>query len=141
MTLNFQSSNLGGGFGGIAHRQTSNSTRDYSNVVDRRTVRSSWDGQAAYGSINDHKRVITPFRAVNNSGDFLARENYVCGGFAPSNTNMPVGFGRMLDRARNNCDDTGVPGGSSNPKFVADSSDYIRYRRQRAVNQTYNNSK
>ena len=141
MTLIFNPSDLGGGFNGIAPRQTNNSIRDYSNIIDRRTVRSSWDGQAAYGTINSHSRIITPFRAVNNSGDFLARQNYTCGGFAPSTTNMPSGIGRMLDRARSNCDGTGVPGGSCNPKFVADSSDYTRYRRQRAVNQTYNLAK
>lgn len=137
----FQPSSLGGGISGIAPRQTNTSIRDSSNVNDRRTVRSSWDGQSASGTINNHARIITPFRAVNNSGDFLARENYSCGGFAPSTTNMPSGIGRMLDRARSNCDNTGVPGASCNPKFVADSSDYTRYRRQRAVNQTYNQVK
>jgi hypothetical protein len=133
---------LGGGVQGISTKQTTNSTRDSSNVMDRRTVRASWNTKHAYGTMmgdneTEYKRRITPFRAVTDAGDFLARVDYTCGGPAPSSTTRP-GVGRMINRAQSNCDDTGIPGASCNPKFVYDSSDYTRFRRQQAVNHTYN---
>lgn len=102
--------------------------------MQRRIVSRAWNVQHASGTINGYRRVITPFRAVTNTGDFLARQNYTCGGPNVSHTNSTS---RFFDRARSNCDGTGVPGSSCNPKFVADSSDYARYRRERAVNLTY----
>ena len=39
------------------------------------------------------------------------------------------------------CDATGVEGYSGNPKFVPDSSDYIRFKKQQAMNRNYNDSK
>jgi hypothetical protein len=38
----------------------------------------------------------------------------------------------------NLCDGTNVPASSCNVKFVADSSDYVTYKKQRAVNVNYN---
>ena len=40
-----------------------------------------------------------------------------------------------------NCDTTGIPASSCNPKFVPDSSDYVRYKKQRATNLNYNDTK
>ena len=39
-----------------------------------------------------------------------------------------------------NCDSTGVEGASCNPKFVPDSSDYISYKKRRAMNVNYNDN-
>lgn len=135
-------SNLGGGaFNGISPKQTINNFKGSQEVITRRILRSSWNGDGAAGVINGQNRIITPFRAVMNMGDFLGRRNYVCGG---SNQNAPLN----ASRARGNmggifsvCDGTGVPAGSGNPKFVADSSLYARYKRERAINQNYNDNK
>ena len=130
---------LGGGVPGQMPQQTVNSGRDSSDVRQRKIVRQAWNGQNASGTINDRKRIVTPFRAVNNSGDFLARQNYTCDVPGTSHTNMSGRFSGMFDRARSNCDDSGVPGASCNPRFVYDSSDYARYKRERATNLMYNN--
>ena len=44
----------------------------------RFTLRQAWNGQAASGVVNGNKVAITPFRAVNNAGDLLCRQNYSC---------------------------------------------------------------
>jgi len=83
--------------------------------------------------------VITPFRAVNNAGDFLARQNYKCGG-PTGMSKSSIGWagstiylGSKIDK----CDDSGVPGASGNVKYVYDSSNYITFRRQQAINRNY----
>jgi hypothetical protein len=38
----------------------------------------------------------------------------------------------------NNCDNTGVPAASCNVKWVADSSDYVRFKKLSAINKNYN---
>jgi hypothetical protein len=81
--------------------------------------------------------VITPFRAVNNSGDFLARQQYSCGGPNPTNADKP-GWKSRIRNMFSNCDGTGIPPSSTNVKFVADSSDYSKFKKQRAVNLNYN---
>jgi hypothetical protein len=131
-------SNLGGGpYNGYVPRQTisSQKTSDHSTV--RAILRNAWNGQNASGEYNGQKRIITPFRAVNNSGDFLGRVNYSCGGPNPTNIDKP-GRGRFIGALRQNCDNTGVPASSCNVKFVADSSDYVTFKRQQAMNRTYN---
>lgn len=130
---------LGGLFQGIAPKQTLTSQRDSETVMTRRVVRQSWNTAYATGTYNGYKRRIGPFRAVTGTGDFLSRENYSCNTVPPSTTTMPSGLGRMLDRARSVCDDTGVPGSSCNPRFVSDSSDYTRFRKHQAINRRYNN--
>ena len=134
------SSSLGGGIPGISRKQTLTSTRDSDLVMARRTVRQSWNTQNATGTVNGYKRVIGPFRAVTGNGDFLSRENYSCNTIPTSTTNR-VGLGRMLDRARSVCDGTEVPGTSCNPRFVADSSDYVTFKKNQAINRTYHNLK
>lgn len=89
------------------------------------------------------KRVITPFRAVNNAGDVLGREYtyYVCGG-TPQTSNGRSGL-RGLKNAfgtiHSVCDRTGVPAATCNGRYVYDGSDYVRYKKQLAVNNNYNN--
>jgi hypothetical protein len=80
---------------------------------------------------------VGPFRAVNNLGDFLGRVNYSCGGPNPQNAVKP-GYGRLIRTVPKQCDGTGIAPTTCNPKFVSDSSDYVRFRKLRAMNQTYN---
>lgn len=109
-------------------------------AMTRRVLRSAWNTQYATGVVNGQNRVITPFRAVNNLGDFLSRTNYVCGGPNQVNASKPGWKGR-IGSIISNCDTTGVEASSGNHRFVSDTSDYIRYKKQRAMNHNYNDSK
>jgi hypothetical protein len=121
---------------GINSSQPVNNNRSSEHAQTRHILRSSWNQQNASGVINGHKRVITPFRAVNNLGDFLNRQNYVCGGSNQVNASRP-GWKGHIGSIISSCDGTKVPGAVTNPKFVPDSSDYIKYRRQREFNVNY----
>jgi len=142
-TPTYKASDLGGGpFTGFSPIQSLNGHNTSDEVNSRRIVTRSWNGKGAVGVYNGYARVITPFRAVNNSGDFLARQYYVCGGPNPTNqTHNGYVIRKMGGRPNNSCDGTGVPAGSSNPKFVFDSSDYIRYKKLKTFNKSYNDLK
>ena len=133
-------STLGGGIQGIAPKQTITNYKGGDQVISRRIVVKSWNTPYATGAINGRNRVTTPFRAVNNSGDFLGRVQYSCGGPNPTNADKP-GWKSRIRSMFSNCDGSGVPASSCNVKFVADSSDYSRFKKNRAINQLYNVSK
>jgi len=133
------SSVLGGPYNGYSAKQTVTNYKDGENATARRVLRNGWNTQNAQESINDHKRVITPFRAVNNLGDYLARKDYVCGGPNQVNASKPGLKGR-IGSIISACDNSGVEGASCNPKFVSDSSDYVRFKKQMAMNRNYNDS-
>jgi hypothetical protein len=124
-------------FQGISATQTVNGFNNNDDVRDRSVVRKSWNGQYATGSVNGYRNVTTPFRAVNNLGDFLGRQYYTCGGSNQTDLRRP-GRATLIGSIISNCDGTGVPASVTNVKFVPDSSDYTTYRRQRAVNINYN---
>jgi hypothetical protein len=132
-------STLGGGIQGIAPKQTITNYKGGDQVISRRIVVKSWNTPYAIGAINGRNRVTTPFRAVNNSGDFLGRVQYSCGGPNPTNADKP-GWKSRIRSMFSNCDGSGVPASSCNVKFVADSSDYSRFKKNRAINQLYNDS-
>ena len=125
---------------GISPKQTLTNYKTGEQSLDRGVLRRGWNQLNATGTINGNNRVITPFRAVNNLGDFLARPNYVCGGPNQVNASKPGWKGR-IGSIISNCDNTGVEGASCNPKFVSDSSDYVRVRKLRAMNRNYNDIK
>jgi hypothetical protein len=132
------SSVLGGPFNGYSGKQTVTNYKDSEQTMSRRVLRSAWNTRYASGTVNGQSRVITPFRAVNNLGDFLSRTNYVCGGPNQVNKSKP---GLRIGSIISACDATGVEGYSGNPKFVPDSSDYVRFKKQQAMNRNYNDSK
>lgn len=131
------SSNLGGPFRGFSSKQTITNYKTTELVNARSVLRNAWNTPYATGTYSGNTRVITPFRAVNNSGDFLSRKNYSSGGPTPTNASKP-GYGRLIGRMWANTDSTGVPASSCNVKFVADSSEYSKFRRQQANNRNYN---
>jgi hypothetical protein len=137
--MSISSSVLGGPYNGYSPVQTYNNNKGSEQIMIRRILRDSWNGQNATGVVNGHKRIITPFRAVNNLGDFLSRENYVCGGSNQVNADKP-GWKSRIGSILSKCDNTGVPAGSGNMRFVPDSSDYITYKKQRAIVKNYNDS-
>lgn len=113
-------------------------------------LRNSWNTKSVCGSSNP-KRIVTPFRAVYNAGDLLCRENYACGGdncqSVQSRPNMK-GLRHRLGGNSQACVpsviwslsqmDPSVPASTCNPKFVYDSSDYIRFKKDQATNRNYN---
>jgi hypothetical protein len=149
--MSINPTSLGGGIRGISARQTVNNYKDSQQISTRTILRNAWNTAYATGTFNGRTRILTPFRAANNAGDFLCRVNYQCGGSCQINSASPGMVGahrngnrglRGLGNARpDQCDTTGVPGYNGNSKWVYDSSDYIRFRRQQAVNQNYNDSK
>ena len=132
--------NLGGPFQGYSPQQTLNHFKDSEQIMTRKILRKSWNGSGAIGVENGKNRIITPFRAVNNLGDFLGRINYVCGGANQVNKTYPGRQG-PIGSIISACDGTGVQAGSGNSRFVPDSSDYTTFRKQRAINQNYNDLK
>ena len=132
---------LGGGpYNGWSPQQTINNYKDSEQTMYRGVLRRSWNTAYATGQYNNFNRIVTPFRAVNNSGDFLCRTNYSCGGPNPVTADRYKKNSNIGSMPKN-CDLTGVPASSCNTKFVPDSSDYIKYRKLMALNKTYNDSK
>ncbi len=124
----------------LSNRQTNAKKTDSTDALSRKLIRSAWNNENAVGLINGRKRVVTPFRAVNNSGDFLARENYICNGPNQLKSAKP-GLSNRMGSILSSCDGTGIDAASTNVKFVADSSDYVRYKKQRAVVRNYDDIK
>ena len=88
---------------------------------------------------NAHKkRVVTPFRAVNNAGDLLCRQNYSCGGSCMAPQSRPGLKGLKIGSMFSNCDGTGVPASNCNTKYVFDSSNYTTFLKQQALNKNFN---
>lgn len=132
-------SNLGGGpFKGYVTQQTQDNQRNGESSVYRKVLRDSWSNTADVVTVNgtDYYRITTPFRAVNNSGDFLGRMFYSCGGPNPTNPSKP-GYGRNIGSVPQHCDGTQIVATTCNPRFVADSSDYVRFKKLRAIVKTY----
>ena len=138
MSINYGGSNLGGGhFDGFSPKQTITNYKSSDMVMTRKVLRSSWNTPYATGVYNNNQRIITPFRAVNNLGDFLSRKDYICGGpnqITADRHKRKNNMGSIISM----CDSTGVPASSCNTKFVSDSSDYITFKKQQAINHTYN---
>jgi hypothetical protein len=129
---------LGGGpVNGFSPKQTINAYKDNNDdVIARRILIKSWNSRQLFSQQGRDPRV-GPFRAVNNLGDFLGRVNYSCGGPNPQSASKP-GYGRLIGSIPQQCDGTGIEPTNCNPKFVSDSSDYIKFKRLRAVNHNYN---
>lgn len=133
---------LGGGLRGIAPHPTSNGTMKGSSEHEsvRFILRNAWNGKAASKNINGYAPAATPFRIVNNAGDYLSRVNYTSGGsnqVTSAKRSITAGWRGSAGGIHTMNDKTGIPSATCNPKYVYDSSDYIRFRKQMAVNRTY----
>jgi hypothetical protein len=145
--------NSGGAINGWMPQSTQTVNKEYTEFEQIRfTLKNAWN--TTYPSqlkrVNLKKSMITPFRAVTNSGDLLCRENFSCGGscqtpqYRPGLHGLKQRFGSVsvsctpsaaynsLQLIKN------VPSSTCNVKYVYDSSDYITYLKQRAVNKNYN---
>ena len=110
--------------------------------LDRSNVVNVWNSQAAKRTWNNRQMGTTPFRAVNNAGDYLSRQNYTSGGSnqlygrintAITPTAMVLGGGIF-----SKLDGSGIPSCTANVKYVYDGSDYTRFKKMQATNRTYN---
>jgi hypothetical protein len=124
---------------GIMPRPTINqdNTNDFSQT--RLLLRQAWN-TSYIKNLGTYKRVITPFRAVNNAGDILSRQNYSCGGPSQTPSSRPGLRGLHLGSIFSACDGTNVEVTTCNPKYVYDSSNYTTYLKQRANNRNYSDS-
>lgn len=145
--------NAGGAIQGWMPQTTQNVNKMYPEYEQiRYTLKNAWN--TTYPSQlrrNNLKRTITtPFRAVNNAGDLLSRDNFSCGGSCQTPQSRPglrglrTRFGSVSvsctpSAAYNSLQEIkNIPAAACNVKYVYDSSDYITYLKQKAVNKNYN---
>jgi hypothetical protein len=145
--------NSGGAINGYMPQQTQNVDKRYPEFEHIRfTLKNAWNTTYPSQLRRDNLKqpITTPFRAVNNAGDLLSRLNYSCGGTCQTFQSRPglhglrSHFGAVQDtcipsatysslQLLNN-----IPAAACNVKFVYDSSDYVTYLKQKAVNKNYN---
>ena len=145
--------NAGGAIQGWMPQTTQNVDKTYPNYEQiRYTLKNAWN--TTYPSQlrrNNLKRSITtPFRAVNNAGDLLSRDNFSCGGTCQTPQSRPglSGLKNHFGSVSVSCTPSAaynslqliknVPAAACNVKYVYDSSDYVTYLKQKAVNKNYN---
>jgi len=132
---------LGGGLPGFIPQPVI-TTDNSAAFADTRTIlKQAWNTN--YANAEDRQQAIcTPFRAVNNAGDLLSRKYYSCGGPCQTFQSRPGlhGLRKSFGAIQSHCDASGVQPSSCNVKFVYDSSDYIRYSKQKAINKNYNDA-
>jgi len=132
---------LGGGIRGIMPQHVIDQDGADAYARTRFVLRDAWNTTRYAGQDGTlNKRIITPFRAVNNAGDLLSRKSYSCGGNCQTFQSRPGMFGlkRAFGAIHSNCDETQVPAAACNVKYVYDGSDYTRYVKLRATNRNYN---
>ena len=143
----------GGGIPGWMPQATYNTDKRYLEYEQIRfALKNAWNTKYRSQLKADglKQSITTPFRAVNNAGDLLSRENYSCGGSCqtfqsrPGLSGLRTRFGSVsvsctpsatynsLQMIKN------IPAAACNVKYVYDSSDYTTYLKQRAVVKNYN---
>jgi hypothetical protein len=127
---------LGGGMPGLMPASVITHDNDSSFELTRDVLRRVW----AKAPVGVAKGSCTPFRAKMNAGDFYTRLNYSCGGPCQAPQSVP-GLHAIKPRIgviQRLCDETNVPPSACNVRYVYDSSDYITFRKNQAVNRNYN---
>lgn len=147
------SSNSGGAIKGYMPQTTQLTDKRYNEYEHIRfTLKNAWNTSYAAQLKRDklNKPITTPFRAVNNAGDLLSRQNYSCGGSCQTPQSRPglKGLSQRFGSTQDSCLPSAVysnlqllnniPSATCNVKFVYDSSDYTTYLKQKAVNKNYN---
>jgi hypothetical protein len=145
--------NPGGAINGWMPQPTQTVNKEYAEFEQIRfTLKNAWNTTYPSQLKRDNlkKSMITPFRAVTNSGDLLCRENFSCGGSCQTFQSRPGlhGLKQSFGSVSVSCTPSAaynslqliknIPSASCNVKYVYDSSDYITYLKQRAVNKNYN---
>lgn len=140
---------LGGGLRGFMPQSVMDHDNTHEFAKTRFFLRDAWNTSSTSGSAYP-KRIIGPFRAVNNAGDILSRQNYSCGGSCQSFQSRPgvKGLRQRFGSISDSCVPStlystdqvnpNVPASACNSKFVYDGSDYINFKKKQAINKTYN---
>jgi hypothetical protein len=145
--------NAGGAIQGWMPQTTQNVDKTYPNYEQiRYTLKNAWNttypSQLRRNNLN--RAITTPFRAVNNSGDLLSRDNFSCGGSCQTPQSRPGlnGLKSHFGSVSVSCTPSAaynslqliknVPAAACNVRYVYDSSDYVTYLKQKAVNKNYN---
>lgn len=145
----------GGGIRGWMPQQTQLVDKRYPEYEQiRYTLKNAWNTvyQTQLKESNVQKSITTPFRAVNNAGDLLSRNNYSCKAFGQCQSfqSRPGlhGLSSHFGGTSGSCIPSAVysnlqlkpfvPAATCNVKYVYDSSDYVRYLKQKAVVKNYN---
>ena len=132
---------LGKGIRGYIPQGLITSDKDDNFAMERFTLREAWNTKYQSELAGAHKkRIVTPFRAVNNAGDLLCRKDYSCGGSCQTSQSRPNmhGLSSRFGAIQSRCDGSGVQPSACNQKYVYDGSDYITYKKQSAVLKNYN---
>lgn len=145
--------NSGGAINGYMPQQTQNVDKRYPEFEHIRfTLKNAWNTTYPSQLRRDNltKSITTPFRAVNNAGDLLSRLNYSCGGSCQTFQSRPglKGLRNHFGAVQDTCIPSAtysslqllnnIPASACNVKYVYDSSDYVTYLKQKAVNKNYN---
>jgi len=145
--------NSGGAINGYMPQQTQNVDKRYPEFEHIRfTLKNAWNTTYPSQLRRDNltKPITTPFRAVNNAGDLLSRLNYSCGGSCQTFQSRPglKGLRNHFGAVQDTCIPSAtysslqllnnIPASACNVKYVYDSSDYVTYLKQKAVNKNYN---
>lgn len=145
--------NAGGAIQGWMPQTTQLTDKRYPEYEHIRfTLKNAWNTnyKRQLRANNLKQSITTPFRAVNNAGDLLSRENYSCGGTCQSYQSRPGlrGLRQRFGSVQSTCVPSAaynslqlinnVPAAACNVKYVYDSSDYITYLKQQAINKNYN---
>lgn len=102
--------------------------------MERDIVRQAWNTNC-YGKKNHRGPQIGGFRQVMNAGDYLSRVNDGCGG-SNQITKRPGSLVLSTKDGVRRCNSE-IPVANTNVKYVYDSSDFIRYRREKSINKGY----
>lgn len=146
-------SNSGGAINGYMPQTTQLTDKRYPEYEHIRfTLKNAWNTTYPSQLRRDNLKqpITTPFRAVNNAGDLLSRLNYSCGGSCQSFQSRPglKGLRQRFGAIQDSCVPSAaysslqllnnIPAAACNVKYVYDSSDYVTYLKQKAVNKNYN---
>ena len=82
----------------------------------------------------------SPFRVANNAGDILGTVNESPLPQLPGSNQVNGRSVSMLNIKSGGPHNDGGAAYSGNPKFVYDGADYVRYKKLKAINKTYNDS-
>jgi hypothetical protein len=145
-------SKLGGGVPGVQHKLLggSSNSNSYSGMEgggERSSVRfqlrnsfgrSGWLKRAVNN--NNLPLVITPFRLAYNAGDINGTQNEAPLSQLPKVNQLNGENVSRLNAKGDSVRNDGRAGYSGNPKYVYDSSDYVRFKKLQASNRNYNDS-
>jgi len=131
---------LGGGIQGL---QTNQQVGHQDKSITRNILRNAYSSVCnfkPYGLKNNGK--TTPFRIITNSGDPNGTVNNNPVNSMPQiNQVSSIGANLVLSRiSYGGAANDGDSYYSGNPRYVYDSSNYVRYKKEQSINNNYNDS-